>query len=96
MKKFIITTLGVLAVTLTFAQEQGKEGIHINKQSGEKEKVVFIRPQKQMAAIEIAEVRKKHVDQTTFQQRVNPNIKKYKAKLQSKDKMAPKGNFKTK
>lgn len=99
MKKLIITTVAVFAVTLTFAQEQGREGVHINKQTGEKERVVFVRPQKQVAAAQIADVHLDHPKKehkTNVRKKAKPVVHKHKAKLQHKDKMAPKGNFKTK
>ena len=99
MKKLIITTLAVFAVTLTFAQEHGREGVHVNKQTGEKEHVVFVRPKKEMAAAQIADVHLDHPKKehkTNVRKKVKPVVRKQKAKMQHKDKMAPKGNFKTK
>lgn len=99
MKRLIITTAAVFAVTLTFAQEHGKEAVHVNKQTGEKERVVFARPQKQMAAAQIADVRHDHPKKehkANIRKKAKPVVHKHKAKLQHKDKMAPKGNFKAK
>lgn len=99
MKKLVISTLAVFAVTLTFAQDHGKEGIRINHKTGEKEHVVHVRPHKELPAAHLADLKKgdmKEGRKADLKKRVRPVMRKHKAGLQHKDKMAPKGNFKTK
>lgn len=99
MKKIIISTLAVFAATLSFAQEHGKEGTRINHHTGEKEQIVRIKPHKKMPATHVAAVGHDQIKdgrKTKIKKHVKPAVKKYKARHQQKDKMAPKGNFKTK
>lgn len=99
----MITTLAVFAVTLTFAQDHGKDGKRINPKNGKSEQIVRVRAQKEMHARNVADLKKsdfqkdRKVDMNrAAKPAVKVAVKKHKAKLQHKKRMAPKGNFKTK
>ena len=98
MKRLVITSLAVFALSVSFSQETGKEGVRINKHSGLKEKVIVVRPQKKVAAVKVADVKTppKKIRTDRLRKEAKPLIRKHKATKQSKSRMAPKGNFKTK
>lgn len=99
MKKIVLSTIAVLAVTMSFAQEPTKENTIINKKTGEQEQVVRIRPRKEATAAHIAPVHKtdaKKARMVDIKKSVRPHVPKQKMKLQQREEMKPKGNFKTK
>jgi hypothetical protein len=99
MKKLVLSTLAVLAVTMSFAQELTKENVRINKKTGEREQVVRIRPHREAQAAQIAPVHRsdaKKARMVDIKKSVRPLVPKQKMKLQQRDEMKPKGNIKTK
>lgn len=98
MKKLVLSTIAVLVVTMSFAQEPTKENVRINKNTGEREQVVRVRPRREAQAAQIAPVQTdaKKARMIDIKKSVRPLVPKQKMKLKERDEMKPKGNFKTK
>ncbi len=85
MKRFILSTVAVLAVTVAFSQEPTKENLLLKEKTVEMKQPLNIRPKGEAKKIENV-LRKKEI---------YSSIKRAKAQQQDREKMKPKAILKT-
>lgn len=85
MKRFILSTVAALAVTVAFSQEPTKENLLLKEKTLEMKQPLDIRPKGEAKKIENV-LRKKEI---------YSSIKRAKAQQQGREKMKPKAILKT-
>ena len=85
MKRFILSTVAVLAVTVAFSQEPTKENLLLKEKTVKMKQPLNIRPKGEAKKIENV-LRKKEI---------YSSIKRAKAQQQGREKMKPKAILKT-
>ncbi len=85
MKRFLLSTIAVLAATATFSQEPTKENLILKEKKVEMKQPLNIRPKGEAKKIEDV-LRKKEI---------YSSIKRAKAQQQGREKMKPKAILKT-
>ncbi len=85
MKRFLLSTIAVLAATATFSQEPTKENLILKEKKVEMKQPLNIRPKGEAKKIENV-LRKKEI---------YSSIKRAKAQQQGREKMKPKAILKT-
>ena len=85
MKRFLLSTIAVLAATVAFSQEPTKENLLLKEKTVEMKQPLNIRPKGEAKKIENV-LRKKEI---------YSSIKRAKAQQQGREKMKPKAILKT-
>lgn len=85
MKRFLLSTIAVLAATATFSQEPTKENLILKEKKVEMKQPLNIRPKGEA----------KKIENVLHKKEIYSSIKRAKAQQQGREKMKPKAILKT-